>query len=212
MLNRSLFEDVIDAHWVSLHRELAVERLAQHDLHSRLLRAQTQRNFPEVFDSPPPSVKVSNEERKALDRLFGKSGSGSWTGVRWLDQRVNEVKGCWKTESAQRVLLFWEAWVLKLSNEVLHPSAFSIGRLGSPTETQSGGLEWHFGSTPDWLPQALHGAFFIFGQLVGLVIELFSPGDGQELAERMKAGDGAFERAAQWEKTGFIDEPSPAGS
>jgi hypothetical protein len=209
MLNRSLFEDMIDAHWVSLNRELAAERLGQHDLHSRLLRAETQRRFPERFDGPPPRIKVTNEERKALNLLFGKSGSRSWTGVPGLDRRVEEVKGCWQTESEQRALLWWAAWVHKLSNEMLHPSALSLGRLGSPTVTESGGLQWQFGSTRDLLAQALHGAFFTFGQLVGLVIELFSPEDGEELGERLRSGDATFVRAKQWEDSDVIDAGPP---
>lgn len=50
MLNRSLFEDMIDAHWVSINRDLAVQRLLQHDLYSRLLRADTQRKYTSWFD------------------------------------------------------------------------------------------------------------------------------------------------------------------
>jgi hypothetical protein len=204
MLNRSLFEDMVDAHWVSLNRELAVERLAQHDLYSRLLRSDTQRKFPKHFEEPPPKIKVSNEERKELRALFGPSGSKSWTGVPGLDDRVDAVKCCWKTPAEQETLLWWTAWVHKLSNEVLHPSSFSIGRLGSPQLTDAGNLEWQFGGTPEWLDQALHGAFFTFGQLVGLLIEEYQPEDAEALADRVKAGDDAFARAKRWEETGDI--------
>jgi hypothetical protein len=213
MLNRSLFEDMIDAHWVSLNRDLAVQRLAQHDLYSRLLRSDTQRRFPDHFDGPPPKIKVTNEERKALRQLYGKSGSRSWTGVDGLVERVEAVKGCWRTEDEQTTLLWWTAWVHKLTNEVLHPSAFSIGRLGSPTVGDDGGFEWHFGSTREWLEQALHGAFFTFGQLAGLMIEEYAPEDAQALRERMESGHDAFARAKRWEETGVFDEsPDDGGS
>jgi hypothetical protein len=155
MLNRSLFEDMIDARWVSLNRDLAVQRLHQHDLYSRLLRADAQRKYADWFDGrKPPAIKVSNEERKELRVLFGKSGSGSWTGVHSLDDRVDSVKACWGPEG-QKALLFWHDWVQKLMNEVLHPSAFSLGRLGAPTvhrdDDDRESFEWHFGSTREWL-------------------------------------------------------------
>lgn len=210
MLNRSLFEDMIDAHWVSINRDLAVERLQQHDLYSRLLRADTQRRFPRFFDGElPPKIKVSNDERKNLQRLFGKSGTGSWTGIKGLDNRVEMVKDCWKTPEDQEALLFWTAWVNKLSNEILHPSAFSIARLGSP-KVEDGQIGWHFGSTRKWLPQSLHGAFWTFSQLVGLMVDSFDSASAEEFGERLKADRAAFRRASHWESTGRLEDP-PSG-
>jgi hypothetical protein len=81
MLNRALFEDMVDIHWVSLNPDLATERLIQHDKYSRLLRADVQRKWPDFFEGrKPPPIKVTNEERKELKSLFGGSGSKSWTG------------------------------------------------------------------------------------------------------------------------------------
>src|SRR3712207_2740432 len=45
MLNRSLYEDMLGTHWISLNEDLAVQRIQEHDLVSRLLRAKTQREF-----------------------------------------------------------------------------------------------------------------------------------------------------------------------
>jgi hypothetical protein len=160
MLNRSLFEDMVDAHWVHLNPDLAVERLRQHDLYSRLLRADTQRRLPEWFeDHEPARLRISNRERQELRRLFGKNGSRSWTGVPSVEDRLEQVLACWKTEQDREQVRFFASWVLKLMNEVLHPSAFSLGRLGAPTLTERGNYEWRFGGTPEWLAQSLHAAF-----------------------------------------------------
>lgn len=209
MLNRSLFEDMIDAHWVAMNKELAAERLLQHDLYSRLLRADVQRKFPRYFDGPPPPIRVTNEERAELRNLFGRVGSGSWTGVSGLEDRVKLVKDRWGDKEAQEELLWWSAWVNKLSNEILHPSAFSIARLGSPKDSGKG-LEWHFGGTQEWLAQALQGAFWNFCQLVGLMIEEFAPGERDDLQQRYRSGLETFRRAARWEQTGRLDDPSAA--
>lgn len=210
MLNRSLFEDMIDAHWMAMNKELAPERLLQHDLYSRLLRADVWRRFPRFFDGRPPAIKVTNAERKELRRLFGRSGSGSWTGVSSLEERVGLVKGKWGDQESQEELLWWSAWVNKLSNEVLHPSAFAIARVGSPM-TSKGTLEWHFGGTPEWLGQALHGAFWNYCQLIGLMIEEFAPEARAEFQERFRSGTEAFRRAASWERTGRLEDPPPIG-
>jgi len=209
MLNRSLFEDMIDAHWVSMNRDLAVQRLHQHDLYSRLLRADTQRKYARWFDGrKPPSVKMSNEERKELRLLFGRLGSGSWTGISGLDDRVKSVKEYWEPED-QKSLLFWHDWVHKFMNEVLHPSAFSLGRLGAPTvhedDNNRESFEWHFGSTKEWLKYSLHAAFWAFGQSVSLVIDEFAPENRSAFAERETQGNQAFRNASHWEKTGRLE-------
>jgi hypothetical protein len=205
MLNRSLFEDMIDAHWVSINGELAVERLDQHDLYSRLLRVTTQRRFPRFFDGKtPPRITVSNEKRKELRHLYGGSGSRSWTGVGSLDDRVAEVEHLWPSREGREELLWWTAWVHKLSNEVLHPSAFSLGRLGSPTVEEDGSLQWHFGSTREWLPQALHGALWIFGQLTTLVIDKYNPSLREEFINLWSRAMNAFPEASEIEATGRI--------
>jgi Family of unknown function (DUF5677) len=205
MLNRSLFEDMVDAHWVSQKPELAVERLQLHDLYSRLLRAETQRRFPEWFDGRrPPALKVTNEQRKEMRRLFGKHGSNSWTGVSSMDERLESVLGCWQTEEDRRQVQFWAAWVHKLMNEVLHPSAFSIGRLGAPTVNARQNFEWRFGSTTEWLTQALHAALWTYSQTVGLILDRYCTASQERLAELFGEAHRDFRRAAQWEKTGRL--------
>ena len=212
MLNRSLFEDMIDAHWVSLNPDLAVERLRDHDLYSRLLRADTQRKFPAWFDGrKPPPIKVSNEERKRLRGHFGRQGSGSWTGVRDMDERVAAVLSCWPKDDSEEVL-FWTAWVHKLMNEVLHPSALSLGRIGAPTVNERENFEWRFGSTSEWLTQSLHAALWTYSQTVGLVIDQYDRSSRETLTEQYAAANRDFAQAARWEATGYLDQDLEPGA
>ena len=71
MLNRSLFEDMVDARWVSLNPDLAVERLRQHERYSQALRLDVEQRFPEYL---PGSLKefdppMSDDQRKQLRGL-----------------------------------------------------------------------------------------------------------------------------------------------
>jgi Family of unknown function (DUF5677) len=139
MLNRSLFEDMVDIHWVHLNEELAVDRLEQHDKWSRFLRAEVQRSFPDWFDghrAQPP--KLTNKEKQDLRKLFGGKGEKSWTGVPRLKDRLDSVLTCWPNADSRRELQFHHSWVHKTNNETLHLSAFSIARLVAPKERDDG--------------------------------------------------------------------------
>jgi hypothetical protein len=210
MLNRSLFEDMVDAHWVYLNPDLAVERLRQHDDWSRFLRAQVQRAFPDWFDGrrgKPP--KLSNADKQKLRKLFGAKGQFSWTGVGSLEERLNSVLSCWSTAAYRREVQFMHAWVHKTNNETLHLSAFSIARLAAPKEHDDDDtLEWRFGATTEWLPQALSCAYWVYSQTVGLVCDRFGIATQEELGEVLAQGEREFRRASHWERTGRL-EPLP---
>jgi hypothetical protein len=212
MLDRLLFDDMIDLHWVSLNPELAVERLADHDLYSRLLRADVQRKHLHIFDGQePPKITVSNEKRKELKALFGKNGSGSWTGIRGLDSRVGSVLTCWD-EPGRDMLLFWHDWIVRLQNEIVHPTSLSLTRMGlveihGHGEDES--AEFKLGSTPAWVPQALHAAFWTYSQSLGLVVDEFHAEAKDDFRERYEAGEQAFSRADHWESVGAYEGLPP---
>ena len=210
MLNRSLFEDMVDIHWVHLNSNLAVERLEQHDRWSRFLRAEVQREFSDWFDSQRPNPpKLGNEEKQQLRKLFGAKGEKSWTGAGTLNDRLESVLSCWTTEALRREARFAHAWVHKTNNETLHLSAFSIARLMAPKESDDGdSLEWRFGSTSEWLSQALSCALWTYSQTVGLICDRFGIATQEELAEVLGLSNRDFRRAAHWQRTGRL-EPLP---
>lgn len=203
MLNRSLFEDIIDAHWVSLNRDLAGKRLNQHDLQSRLLRAEIQRRFPRFFESSPPKIKVTSEELEELTKLFNKTGTGSWTGVSSLNRRVELVKGCWTRDEEQETLLFWAAWVNKISNEMLHPSALHRPiRLADQVRRQSGLAFWQYSGLATAGPTR---CLLDVLPVCWTHCRIVQPGAADEMAERFQAGDKAFTQANDWQ----APPPSP---
>jgi len=79
MLDRSLFEGTVVVHWVRANPELAAERWDQHSRHNRAMWYQrfTEAGIPvpEIRDLP------SEDERKALNKLFGGWGTTLWPGL-----------------------------------------------------------------------------------------------------------------------------------
>ena len=128
MLNRSLFEDMVDARWVSLNPNLAVERLSQHDRYSQVLRLDVAARFPEYVQDvlkqlDPP---MSHEERTESTGLFGRYGDGPWTGVSLYD-RFKDVESTWAEGLARRQADFIRAWVHRLNNETPSPERLLAG-------------------------------------------------------------------------------------
>jgi hypothetical protein len=95
MLNRSLFEDMIDAHWITVEPELAVERIEQHHQHGRMLLADAVVAQGAMSDAEVP--RFDADERAALNKIFGDYGERSWTGL-GIYARVMAVE------------LLWEPW------------------------------------------------------------------------------------------------------
>ncbi|MGH2761121.1 MAG: SEC-C metal-binding domain-containing protein [Thermoleophilaceae bacterium] len=184
MLNRSLFEDMVDAHWVSLNPELAVERMDQHDRWSQVLRARVHRQFPEFLgDDDPPVKEPSDEEDKLYRQLFGAWGSGSWTGVN-MHERVKEIEPCWTEELGRRHLRFVHAWAHRLHNETLHLSAYSLGRVSNaPKLTDEGAPHFTFGASAAMLTETLFSAFWAYSQTFSLVYDTFELDVGRRFDE-----------------------------
>lgn len=183
MLNRSLFEDMVDARWVSFNPELAIERLRQHDRYSQALRLDVAARFPEYLGNVLPELDppMSDEERKKLRDLFGTYGDGSWTGIS-LYERFKAIEGSWDQGLARRQADFMRAWMHRLNNETLHLSAYSLGRLGSPKNIENE-LHFNLGSTEDYLLDVLWCAFWTYLQTVWLLWDTFGLRGKDEIDE-----------------------------
>jgi hypothetical protein len=85
MLNRSLFEDMAAEHWVSLHREEAIERLEKHHQHSRVLWNRVIERRPGLGERV--DLGLDEETVDVLDRTFGKARNESLDGPRDVGPR-----------------------------------------------------------------------------------------------------------------------------
>src|SRR4051794_29324293 len=86
MLNRSLFETVVDAYWVASNKQLAQERYQDHRAHHNLLNRAVLEDASEASDQHG----TRDAERQRLARLYGRFGERSWTGV-GLYERVRAI-------------------------------------------------------------------------------------------------------------------------
>lgn len=127
MLNRSLFEDMVDSHWIVLDPDTAAKRYQDHDLHGRMLLADTFASFPSMY-AEVELPEFDPAERKRLDRAFGAFGERSWSGLD-LHARVNMVKEHWNSEWDREGLRFMHRLAHRENNQTLHVSAQSLAAI-----------------------------------------------------------------------------------
>lgn len=169
MLNRSLFEDMADAHWVNTDPETAEARYSDHDEHGRMLLAETVATFPDMYphiDFP----EFDPAERKRLDKAFGDFGQKPWSGLS-LHERVKLIKDQWTTGMDREGLRFMHVLAHRENNQTLHVSAQSLGAVVALDD--SGRPAFRVGPRPDMVRRAMFGAFWTFTQTITLVIDRF---------------------------------------
>jgi hypothetical protein len=121
MLNRTLFEDMISAHWATLFPKRAARLLMRHDdwVRVRLARLRDKHNI--AYDLTSPLPTWTSGRKKRLRKLFRR---GSWTG-RSLPQMVKQVKKLWPAPGAERLERMHDLWH-QGHNILMHYSARSL--------------------------------------------------------------------------------------
>lgn len=171
MLNRSLFEDLVDAHWVSVEPDLAFQRLAQHDRHNKMLLADAARQHGQLIDDELlPTFTI--EERNELDLIFGRFGDKSWTGL-GLYSKVQAIEHLWEDAASRDLLHFVRRFIHRENNLTLHVSAFSMGRQITGGDDESVSLS--LGPRMEGAGRSLLAGFWMVGQTVSLILDTFWP-------------------------------------
>jgi hypothetical protein len=171
MLNRPLFELMLDAYWTHANPKLAGERFVQHARFTQHLQRETAARYPEVFGELPPLENLSDEELKQLKQIFGDFGHKSWTGLN-TRARVASIEVQFSEADDDRQQLWLALDVLNAaSNAELHPSAWSLGRALRRVPTPDGGeaLQFRAAPEPELVAFALRQAWWIFGQFLALI-------------------------------------------
>lgn len=187
MLNRSLFEYMIDAHWVAAEPQAAECLIRDHHTHGRMLLADAVRKYPTFF----PAIELprfDGAERRRLDRLFGRHGTSSWTRLS-PHERVERIEHFWANPDDVEALRFYRDIAQRENNQLLHPSAQSLVTGLGRDET---GITREMGPGFEMLDRALYGSFWIFSQTVGLVLDHFAFDVDNETRARVVAMDPAF--------------------
>jgi uncharacterized protein DUF5677 len=205
MLNRSLFEDMAAAHWVSMHREEAVERIEQHHHHSRVIwdRVLERRGLEGRVD-----LGLEEETIDELDKLFGKHGNLPWLGLGMWDL-VTGIEGLWEKKDREQLWLFYEL-AHRANNQKLHLSSFAINRIVNAREDDDG-ITFEYDVRPSIdadspVRGALFGAWWIYAQLVGLLLDV--SGEGQDELTRVVSRHADSFKAASDEFAESYSEPA----
>jgi hypothetical protein len=172
MLNRPLFELMIDAHWTKLNPELAQQRFVQHARFTQHLQRETARRYPAELGQPPDVPGLPEEELKDLRALFGTYATNSWTGLA-LHKRVAAVASEFEDPDDERQLRFGREVLNALANAELHPSAWSLSRALRRLPAGKGIDRVQVRSEPEseLVAVALRQTWWIFGGLLTVIVD-----------------------------------------
>lgn len=209
MLNRSLFEDMVDAHWVSVQPELAVERYEQQTRHNSMVMAERVAKHRDLY----PDLELTeqdDDDRARLNKIFGPHGDKHWTGVS-LYQRTLDIEECWGNEEGRRHLRFFRNIAHRLNTQLLHTSPYSLNetlrRERSPT------LSYKLGPSTDNIDQAIFFAYWTFLQTGSLMVEHFELDDVAVISALADGHRPSFNRLAEDELRGIgRNDLCPCGS
>jgi hypothetical protein len=211
MINRSLFEQMVDAHWFADNQEAGVKLLGQHERWTVGGFAEAAKRHPEMFPAPSEGVDVPDSAELAeLHKQFSDAGL-SWTGKR-LKKRIADIRGMWREDDDS--LERFQDVPNRLDNLWLHPSAFALRAAFEIQEDGTVGIT--YGRDPTFVPHATFSATWSYGQLVTVVLQHAGfPDDTSERFER-KCWGPAFASfvhlAPGEEKDVGRNEPCPCGS
>lgn len=156
MLNRSLFEDMVDAHWITLDPDRAVELINDHQRHGQMLIADAaDRQLAFLDEEALPAFDPSDRPR--LDKLFGRYGERSWT-TRSLFERVKAIEHLWDDEERASGLWFHHDIVHAFNNRMLHPSG--VGLAGMVRSFDQRGFSVKMGPQGELIGEALTAALW----------------------------------------------------
>jgi hypothetical protein len=170
MLNRPLFELMLDAYWTDANHDLASERFIQHARFTQHLQRATAVRYPTIFGTTLPLETPSESELKVLRKTFGKFGHKSWTGLS-TRERVASIKERFDDADDRRQLMLAADVLNAASNAELHPSSWSLGRALRRITTSDGEerLQFRVESEAELVGIALRQTWWIFGQLLAVI-------------------------------------------
>ena len=171
MLNRTLFEDMLAAHWAMRHQDIAAKRMTEHDHYTATLRKEQYQKHGIPHREPTSLPTFTDEERARLDVGY-RSGSRPWTG-KTIPQMLRAVAPMWN-EADRRLLMQMHDIAHAANNTLLHHSATSLSQGVQATEE---GVMFNVGPSRDFVAAALGLAFWTFANTISLGLE------GDSLAE-----------------------------
>lgn len=169
MLGRSLYEDMLVAHWIKLNPQQAPRQL---DDHRRMTLAVYQSELRRFGLDPPEAAQIDRAERDQLRREFG---SGHWTKLSMDALRAAVQDEFPEQDSHRRLLLQVDTLLHRHANLIVHHSFLSLG--GAAAAAGESSITYDVGASTRFMPQALFIAFFSYIHLTSLVVPRSKQGE-----------------------------------
>lgn len=190
MLDRSLIEDVIDAHWVTVEGDLAMERMREYARWHAHDRIRASGRHPTYFDEKPKTTwdPMSDEETRDYVKVL-RGGGGSWTGVK-TGKRIETIEDLWRSDTSRAELRFFADWVQGQNTGFLHSGPLGLAAI---TERHGDGWRMRPRESGFFVRQAIHAAIWAYSQIITLLLdELGLPGKERFESEVFLASQEAF--------------------
>jgi hypothetical protein len=169
MLARSMFEDMVDAHWVTVEPQLAREQYEDHLVHGQMLWIDQMRKYPEQYGHVE-LPEFNPRERDRLDEKFRRWGTTPWSGLA-IHTRVDAIAHLWTDEASRSTLFFYRDIIQRDHNQTLHVSGESLNR--AVELLQDGTPSFRIGPRDDGLDAVLTAGFWTLTQTLTLVRDHF---------------------------------------
>lgn len=212
MLNRSLFEGMVVAHWVTANEGAATERFFRGWRFDRYLLARVLENtgwLPDGTKAPGPDL--SEAELLAMRGEFGTYGHKLWTGHNSLRELVDEIETDWGDEGERQMLRNFLRVVNRDNNQLLHSTVSGLAE--AATGMADDGLYLSVGPSETRIEQALFPAYWTYAETFGVLIDRFEISVRAEFEEMMQRHDFDFRLLTTEEANGVErNDPCPCGS
>lgn len=192
MLNRSLFEAMVIAHWTSIHRREAVGLFVRHAQFTSVLWFETLDVLGWLDDADRAErPKIGPKRRAEFVKLFGPYGTQPWV-RRNVPTLVSEIEHLWDDTGRAQLRAMHDV-PHRHNNQMLHSTATAIS--AAHVGTTATELRLTIGPSNLLVERALLSAFWIYGQVLSLVIDVFGLKDRATFDKSFDDGMEAFNAA-----------------
>jgi hypothetical protein len=163
MIGRSLFEDMVLAHWIDLNPAEAIDLFDRHRLFQIGEYSRLERKHGQEHPAAGEWDILPDEQQKAIRGEFARTRTWWKKPLRAI---VEDIESSWDSEDRKTLWRLFDL-VHHRSNNVLHHSA--VGISPSLEETPQGDRIVDMGSSTAYLYVALPMMFFSYSALLSLV-------------------------------------------
>jgi hypothetical protein len=185
ILGRTLFEDMIDAHWVSTDPVEAVRRFDDASLIARKLNQDRVEPYREHVEDllPPESIEstLTEEEASRLNTLLRRHRHGSWTRL-GLRRRIDDVAHMFGDGADRNLLMMFADLGEGLASDFVHGSVQSVySQLDLDGLRRGDGINFHVGPSSRYVRPGALLCGWSFAHLLSAVFDHLEVGGRDEL-------------------------------